>query len=558
MIEERIKVRATTNGQVIEVVVYSKRADRIEVVDRLGRAQRALRARCRRGPARPTPATQWDASSSTSAAARTSRPTSPAPRGTTSGAEARVPRLVGIRRLDVDRASSPGRRRHIAAASGLVQVNDRLYVVADDELHLGVFERRRDAVRARSCASVAGDAAVEEEAGASAPSPTSRRWSRCRRSVRFVFGALLALGSGSRRRRRFGALIRLDASGDVVPPARAVDLTPVVPRAGVAASPSSTSKARSSTARRCRCSSAATRSIRRTRSIRIALAPILDALARRRRLPPPAIEAHHAFSAGHDPRHAAVLHRWRRAAGRRVRLLGRRRGDRRQRRRRRLPRLRRIGIADARRSRARALAARCPAQGRRRERALRRWASRDARVHRCGRRARRGTVLRARLRFAGRDGGVPRRQSGCTCCRRPSCSARGRLGVLHADGVAARAVPRSPTSSCATSRSSTRRSSRRRSSCSLRRGCASRTSPACLWRRPGSPGRSRCTSLAGACWLPVLVLQYRMREMARVAVDEDLAAAGVYRRYLRLWIALGIVAFGALLVVLWLMVARPT
>lgn len=32
MVEEKIKVRATTSGQEIEVVVFSKRADRIEVV----------------------------------------------------------------------------------------------------------------------------------------------------------------------------------------------------------------------------------------------------------------------------------------------------------------------------------------------------------------------------------------------------------------------------------------------------------------------------------------------------------------------------------------------
>ncbi len=32
MVEEKIKVRATASGQVLEVVVYSKRADRIEVV----------------------------------------------------------------------------------------------------------------------------------------------------------------------------------------------------------------------------------------------------------------------------------------------------------------------------------------------------------------------------------------------------------------------------------------------------------------------------------------------------------------------------------------------
>lgn len=32
MNDERIKVRATANGQVLEVLVYSKQADRIEVV----------------------------------------------------------------------------------------------------------------------------------------------------------------------------------------------------------------------------------------------------------------------------------------------------------------------------------------------------------------------------------------------------------------------------------------------------------------------------------------------------------------------------------------------
>jgi copper homeostasis protein CutC len=32
MVEEKIRVRATASGQVLEVVVYSKRADRIEVV----------------------------------------------------------------------------------------------------------------------------------------------------------------------------------------------------------------------------------------------------------------------------------------------------------------------------------------------------------------------------------------------------------------------------------------------------------------------------------------------------------------------------------------------
>jgi uncharacterized membrane protein len=63
--------------------------------------------------------------------------------------------------------------------------------------------------------------------------------------------------------------------------------------------------------------------------------------------------------------------------------------------------------------------------------------------------------------------------------------------------------------------------------------------------------------LAGACWLPVVWMQIRMRDMAREAV----AAAGElpdrYWRFLRWWIALGIVAFLALVAVFYLMVAKP-
>ena len=63
--------------------------------------------------------------------------------------------------------------------------------------------------------------------------------------------------------------------------------------------------------------------------------------------------------------------------------------------------------------------------------------------------------------------------------------------------------------------------------------------------------------LAGACWLPVVWMQIRMREMAKRAVDEGTPLPERYWKFLRYWVALGIPAFVALVVVFWLMVAKP-
>jgi uncharacterized membrane protein len=64
--------------------------------------------------------------------------------------------------------------------------------------------------------------------------------------------------------------------------------------------------------------------------------------------------------------------------------------------------------------------------------------------------------------------------------------------------------------------------------------------------------------VAGACWLPVVWLQIRMRRLADEAVREAAPLPGRYFRYLRIWTALGIPAFVALVVVFWLMVAKPS
>jgi uncharacterized membrane protein len=63
--------------------------------------------------------------------------------------------------------------------------------------------------------------------------------------------------------------------------------------------------------------------------------------------------------------------------------------------------------------------------------------------------------------------------------------------------------------------------------------------------------------LAGAAWLPVVWMQIRMRDMAARAVAEGGPLPPLYDRMLRAWVALGIVAFAALVVVFWLMVSKP-
>jgi uncharacterized membrane protein len=63
--------------------------------------------------------------------------------------------------------------------------------------------------------------------------------------------------------------------------------------------------------------------------------------------------------------------------------------------------------------------------------------------------------------------------------------------------------------------------------------------------------------VAGACWLPVVWMQIRMRELARAAVERKEPLPAQYWRYLRVWVALGIPAFLALVVAFYLMVAKP-
>lgn len=63
--------------------------------------------------------------------------------------------------------------------------------------------------------------------------------------------------------------------------------------------------------------------------------------------------------------------------------------------------------------------------------------------------------------------------------------------------------------------------------------------------------------VAGACWVPVVVIQIRMRRLAREAADRGAPLPAAYWRCLRVWTLLGIPAFVAMVAVLYLMVAKP-
>ena len=63
--------------------------------------------------------------------------------------------------------------------------------------------------------------------------------------------------------------------------------------------------------------------------------------------------------------------------------------------------------------------------------------------------------------------------------------------------------------------------------------------------------------LAGICWLPVVWMQIKMRDMATAAAQKGETLPAQYWRYLRIWVALGVIAFGALVAVFYLMVAKP-
>ncbi|MBT2320830.1 DUF2269 domain-containing protein [Variovorax paradoxus] len=64
--------------------------------------------------------------------------------------------------------------------------------------------------------------------------------------------------------------------------------------------------------------------------------------------------------------------------------------------------------------------------------------------------------------------------------------------------------------------------------------------------------------LAILCWLPVVVLQIRLRDLAAAAAREGTALPPRYWTFFKWWIGLGVPAFLLFLALFWLMIAKPS
>jgi uncharacterized membrane protein len=64
-------------------------------------------------------------------------------------------------------------------------------------------------------------------------------------------------------------------------------------------------------------------------------------------------------------------------------------------------------------------------------------------------------------------------------------------------------------------------------------------------------------AVAGGFWLPVVWMQMRMRDLAEAAASSGSPLPEAYHRLFRLWFVFGFPGFGAVLAILWLMIAKP-
>lgn len=133
-----------------------------------------------------------------------------------------------LRDLLVDPQIHPRGQTHLSAASGLVRVQRRLYVVADDEHHLGVL-------------ATTGQAPLQLVRLLEGYLPLgAKKRKRAKADLETLvhlpampghpFGALLAMGSGSDPKRNRAVVVPLDAAGAVIRRVSHVDLKPLYAR----------------------------------------------------------------------------------------------------------------------------------------------------------------------------------------------------------------------------------------------------------------------------------------------------------------------------------------
>ena len=63
--------------------------------------------------------------------------------------------------------------------------------------------------------------------------------------------------------------------------------------------------------------------------------------------------------------------------------------------------------------------------------------------------------------------------------------------------------------------------------------------------------------LTGLFWIPVVLIQMKLRDLACEAMRDGMPLGAAYHRLFRIWFACGIPAFLAVLAIVWLMVTKP-
>ena len=64
-------------------------------------------------------------------------------------------------------------------------------------------------------------------------------------------------------------------------------------------------------------------------------------------------------------------------------------------------------------------------------------------------------------------------------------------------------------------------------------------------------------AVAGLFWVPVIFMQREMRDLARLAAEKNQPLPPRYFVLFRRWFLFGIPGFGSVMIVLWLMIAKP-
>ena len=133
--------------------------------------------------------------------------------------------LRKLRELTLAEPSGPDRPAHISSASGVVRRGDYVYVIGDDELHLGVFQLSSNepgSMRRVLQGELSGDA--DERARSK---PDLEALTVLPPFEEHPYGALLGLGSGSGPGRDRGFVCALAADGSIAGEPDELDLSPL-------------------------------------------------------------------------------------------------------------------------------------------------------------------------------------------------------------------------------------------------------------------------------------------------------------------------------------------